>query len=327
MSRGSQSSPSEPELAALWRELSPSGSLGEAAGGRSQPHFSIVVPTYNRRAFLREAIASVQEQTVSSWELLIVDDGSDDRTVELCQAVDDRRVRVVPLRHTGIVGHVRNEGARLAAGRYLAFLDSDDLWRPAKLERQRAALERSGAEWSYTGFQLVGERGACVETCVPSAKAGSPDELLTGLLTTEVAAAMSSLVVSRAAFARAGGFSTHPRIREDHDLVIRLAEAAEPRVEVPEVLVTMRQHDGRSDFGESDPFSRSAVAYRQFLARGNRPEAAACARWALARHCIPSAAIDLSHGRRAAAVAKLRETWNPGWRLPRWWLTWLKVVL
>ncbi len=74
------------------------------------------VPTYNRCAFVREALVSVQAQTVSHWELLIVDDGSDDRTVELCQAVDDRRVRVVPIGHSGIVGHVRNEGARLAAG-------------------------------------------------------------------------------------------------------------------------------------------------------------------------------------------------------------------
>lgn len=309
--------------------LPTAGEVASASGLRtaSAPDFSVVIPTYNRRAFVGEALASVQEQTVSNWELLIVDDGSEDRTVELCHSVDDPRVRVVPLGHTGIVGHVRNEGARLATGRYLAFLDSDDLWRPAKLERQRAALESSGAEWSCTGFQLVDEGGACVETYVPQATAGAPDELLIGLLTTEIAAAMSSLVVSRAAFERAGGFSTHPRIREDHDLVIRLAEAGEPSVAVPEVLVTMRQHDRRSDFGESDPFSRSAVAYRQFLVRGHRPEAAACARRVLARHCIPSAAIDLSHGRRAAAVAKLRETWNPGWRLPRWWLTWLKMVL
>ncbi len=288
--------------------------------------FSVVIPTYNRLAFVREAITSVREQTVSSWQLWVVDDGSDDRTVEVCRAIDDRRVRVVPLPHTGIVGHVRNEGVRRAEGRYLAFLDSDDLWRPAKLERQLEALESTGAEWSYTGLRLVDERAACLETCVPAGQAGAPAELLTGLLETEIAAGMSTLVVSRAAFARAGGFSTHPRIREDHDLVIRLAEAGEPRVEVPEILVTMRQHGRRSDFGESDPFDRSAVAYRQFLARGHRPEAAACARRVLARHLVPSAAIDLAHGRRAAAAAKLRETWNPGWRMPRWWLTWLKMA-
>ncbi len=291
-----------------------------------EPVVSVIIPTYNRLPLLREAMASVEQQTFEDWELLVVDDGSEDRTVETCAALEDSRIHVVALQHSGLVGHVRNEGARRAKGRYLAFLDSDDLWRPTKLERQLGALDATETVWSYTGFDLIDTSGTCLDTFPLAGEAGASAELLVDLLTTETAAAMSSLAVTREVFWRIDGFSTHPRVREDHDLVIRLAETGEPRVEVPEILLSMRQHGKRSEFGERDPFLRSAIAYEHFLERGVRPEAAACARRVLARHLIASARVDLGHGQRTAAAEKLRRASNPGWSKPSWWLTWLKFL-
>ena len=291
-----------------------------------RPVVSVVIPTYNRLPLLREAVASVEQQTFEDWELLIVDDGSEDRTAEACAALENPRISVVALQHSGLVGHVRNEGARRAKGHYLAFLDSDDLWRPTKLDRQLGALKVTETVWSYTGFDLIDTSGACLNTFPLAGETGASAELLFDLLTTKTAAAMSSLAITREVFWRTGGFSAHPRIREDHDLVIRLAEARQPRVEVPEILLAMRQHGRRSEFGERDPFLRSAIAYEHFLERGARPDAETCARRVLARHLIASARVDLRHGQRTAAAEKLRRAANPGWRKPSWWLTWLRFL-
>jgi hypothetical protein len=262
----------------------------------SAPSFSIVIPTFNRLSFLQRAVDSVQRQTLADWELWIVDDGSDDDTAAYCRGLPESRIHFVQLPHCGVVGRVRNEGARRAEGRYLAFLDSDDEWHPTKLERQIAALEGTGAQWSHTGYELIGPSGERLGTWQPQSRAWRPGELLLRILATESAVAMSSLAVSRATFWRLGGFSTHPRIREDHDLFIRLVEAGTRGVAVPEVLLTMREHPRRSSLGEHDPFERSAIAYEQLLERAPKPDVAICARRVLARHLIPSAGARRPRG-------------------------------
>lgn len=296
-----------------------------------QPLVSVVIPTYNRLALLGEAVASVRAQTLARWQLLVVDDGSDDGTVAAFAAHQDPRIELVSLVHSGIVGHVRNQGARRASGRYLAFLDSDDLWRASKLARQLEALEHSRATWSYTGYDVIGDGGRRLSHYQPPGEAGADEALLLGLLTTHTSAAMSSLAVSRATFERLGGFSTHPRIREDHDLVLRLAEAREPRIEIAEILMSIRQHARRSGDGERDAFERSAIAYQHLLARssGDQPRSkrvAATARRARAGHLITSARIDHQHGAWRRARSKLWQTRDPGWRLVRWWWMWLRLL-
>ena len=123
------------------------------------PAVTVVIPTFNRLALLRQAVDSIKAQTFHDWELLVVDDGSTDQTVEYLQAEQDQRIDLIRSAHCGNVGAVRNLGVSHARGRFVAFLDSDDLWKPTKLERQITALRSRGAQWSYTGYEIVDESG------------------------------------------------------------------------------------------------------------------------------------------------------------------------
>jgi len=108
------------------------------------PVVSVVIPTYNRKALLLEAIASVQQQTFGDLEILVCDDGSTDGSDEAVRALASRdaRLRWLPGPHTGLPGAVRNRGMRAARGEWIAFQDSDDLWVPDKLEKQIAVVAR-----------------------------------------------------------------------------------------------------------------------------------------------------------------------------------------
>ena len=122
---------------------------------------SVVLPTFNRLRFLQPAIESVYAQTFADWELIIADDGSDLETRQYLQSLaQDPRVMVVWLAHTGKPSMVRNAALLRAAGEYVAFLDSDDLWATRKLERQIETLRaRVNCRWSYTAFLQVDGSG------------------------------------------------------------------------------------------------------------------------------------------------------------------------
>lgn len=97
------------------------------------PLVSVIIPTYNRLNFLKEAIHSVLNQTYSKFELIVMDDGSTDNTQEyLCS----NNINTIRLNHSGKPGYVRNQGAKKARGKYIAFLDSDDLWKQDKIQKQ-----------------------------------------------------------------------------------------------------------------------------------------------------------------------------------------------
>lgn len=103
---------------------------------------SVIIPTYNRARFLLQAVESVRRQTYEDWELIVVDDGSTESTAAVLksQAFSDPRIRYVSQSHSG-VSSARNHGLQMARHPWIAFLDSDDLWRPNKLERQVEALK------------------------------------------------------------------------------------------------------------------------------------------------------------------------------------------
>jgi len=103
---------------------------------------SIIVPTYNRAHLIEETIQSVIDQGYKNWELIIVDDGSIDDTKKKVEKCNDLRIRYFFIQHTGIIGAVRNFGIKNARGQFIAFLDSDDLWLPHKLEYQLDLLQK-----------------------------------------------------------------------------------------------------------------------------------------------------------------------------------------
>src|SRR6478735_6490982 len=117
----------------------------------SFPKVSIIMPTYNRAAFIMQSIESVQKQTYSNWELIIVDDASEDNTAALVNGINDERIHYLPITKTGVGIKLRLHGVERATGELIAFIDSDDLWAKEKLAKQVNALrDHPGAAFSLT---------------------------------------------------------------------------------------------------------------------------------------------------------------------------------
>ena len=121
---------------------------------------SVIMPSYNTGAFIADSIRSVQAQTCPDWELIIVDDCSTDDTEEVVRPfLSDRRIRLFRNERNFGAAVSRNRALREAKGRWIAFLDSDDLWAPEKLEKQTAFMESGGYAFSYTRYAEIDAEG------------------------------------------------------------------------------------------------------------------------------------------------------------------------
>lgn len=122
---------------------------------------SIIVPTYNASRFIEETIHSVLNQSFQDWELIIIDDCSTDNTVQKLNEFRkiDQRIRVKVLDENSGAAIARNTGISMASGRYIAFLDSDDLWVPRKLEKQLNFMKENNVAFSFTGYEIITESG------------------------------------------------------------------------------------------------------------------------------------------------------------------------
>jgi glycosyltransferase involved in cell wall biosynthesis len=135
------------------------------------PTVSIITPTYNSAAFVRDTIESVQAQTFEDWEMHIVDDCSTDDTMDVLRTMADAdpRLKITRLPDNSGPAVARNTGITNATGRYIAFVDADDMWLPQKLERQLAFMRERGSPFSYTGYDKIDESGNRIgERIVPA---------------------------------------------------------------------------------------------------------------------------------------------------------------
>ena len=126
------------------------------------PTVSVIIPCYNMEKYIRETMLSVVRQTFTDWEMILVDDGSSDRTYETIKALSDNDHKIknaAKETHSGIAD-TRNQCIQMAEGRYLAFLDADDLWRVNKLEYQLEVMQRKNLGFTYTAYDCVDEQGA-----------------------------------------------------------------------------------------------------------------------------------------------------------------------
>ena len=124
---------------------------------------SIIVPVYNVEKYICETIECVRKQTYGNWELLLVEDCSKDNTVavilEYLDEVQDARVRLIRQEKNNGAARSRNRGLREAGGRYIAYLDADDLWVPEKLEKELAFMKEKQAAFAFTGYEFADENG------------------------------------------------------------------------------------------------------------------------------------------------------------------------
>lgn len=127
-----------------------------------KPMVSIIVPVYNAENYIEETVASVEAQTFKDWELLLVEDGSGDGSRALLQRLlqerGDDRLHLILQENAGAAA-ARNHGLSQAQGRYIAFLDADDLWKTDKLEKQLALMREKGASFSFTGYEFADAQG------------------------------------------------------------------------------------------------------------------------------------------------------------------------
>ena len=124
---------------------------------------SIIVPVYNVENFIVETMDSVLAQTYHNWELLLIEDCSSDSTVTLIQQymerTGDSRIRLIRQPSNMGAARARNRGLKEASGRYISYLDADDLWEPEKLEKELAFMKEKGAAFAFTGYEFADETG------------------------------------------------------------------------------------------------------------------------------------------------------------------------
>lgn len=120
---------------------------------------SIIMPSYNTGQFIAESIQSVRNQTNTNWELIIVDDCSIDNTDAVVASISDNRIRYLKMKKNSGAAVSRNYALRKAKGRWIAFLDSDDLWMPDKLEKQIDFMKKNGYVFSYTNYEEIDVSG------------------------------------------------------------------------------------------------------------------------------------------------------------------------
>ncbi len=125
------------------------------------PNVSVIIPAYNHERYVRSAVESVLTQEVEELELIVVDDGSTDRTGEIVLSIKDPRIRYVRQDNQDAYNAINN-GLRLAGGRYLAILNSDDVYVPGRLPRLIAEAERTGAQFLFTHVEPIDERGEVI---------------------------------------------------------------------------------------------------------------------------------------------------------------------
>lgn len=200
---------------------------------------SIVMPCYNSAGFIANAVSSVLKQTYPHFELIVVNDGSSDASLEILRSISDSRLVVITQQNRGVI-EARNRGIHEACGDYLAFLDADDSWREDFLEKMVAALEaRPQAVLAYCGWQNVGLPGPRGAPFIPP---NYEDEYKVEKLLYECRWPIHAALVKRGSVLSAGSFDNGIRTAEDYWLWLRIA-AQNPIVRVAEVM-SMYVHHG-----------------------------------------------------------------------------------
>ena len=213
-----------------------------------EPLVSVIIPTYNRALILKETIQSVLEQTYERLELIVIDDGSTDDTQAVVDGFKDERIIYIKQEHKGLPS-ARNKGIENAKGEYIAFLDSDDMWLPEKIDKQLKIFNKNKLKLGvvYCGVEYIDEKSRkAKEKKLPAYKGNIFLELL-GARRNVVLGAGSTVLVKKECFQRCGLLDENLPYRVDLELLIRISKKFHFDY-VPETLVKIRIHDKRMSF-------------------------------------------------------------------------------
>lgn len=230
------------------------------------PKISVIIPIYNGAKTIQETIESVLAQTFSDLEIVAIDDGSTDRTVEVVRSIKDPRVKLFSYANAGQAAS-RNRGMERASGEYFAFIDADDLWTPQKLETQLKALEENPeAGVAYSWVDYINESNQYVRS---GGRLQVNGEAYGHLLLTDFLENGSNPLVRRSAIDTVGNFEESLPPSEDWDLWLRLAAKYE-YVCVPQMQILYRI----SSTSQSSNVERVEASCRRVLDRAFSSSAA-----------------------------------------------------
>ena len=184
------------------------------------PIISVIIPIYNGEKTIRETIESVLNQTFKDFELIAVDDGSTDQTVEIINRIQDSRIKLFSYPNAGL-STSRNRGIAKASGEYISFIDADDLWTADKLESQLKALqENPQAAVAYSWTDCIDESGKFLRR---GGYINVTDDVYERLLLIDFVEGGSNVLIRKHVFAEVGGFDESFNAVEDWDMWLRLA--------------------------------------------------------------------------------------------------------
>jgi glycosyltransferase involved in cell wall biosynthesis len=275
------------------------------------PLVSVIIPTYNHAQFLQAAIQSVIGQTFTDWEVVVVNNYSEDNTIEVVASFDDPRIRLVNFRNNGIIAASRNYGIDLAKGRYIAFLDSDDVWYPDKLRFCVEAI--SGQADAVCHGEIWVKEGAA-----PHEVYYGPRERLSylSLLYDGNCLSTSAMVVRKSAINKVGGFSENPTFvtAEDYELWLRLAKAGCVFTLIKKILGEYRIHGGnQSKVALRNYYAEVAVIEAHLASIGKEEGRRLRARRRFSLAYYGAARAMQADGNHGAAAKLLLQSW---WRYP-----------
>lgn len=209
------------------------------------PLVSVIIPTYNRAEFLGFAISSILDQTYKNLQVIIVDDGSTDDTENVIKNFQNQEIVYIKQEHKGAPS-ARNIGIANSKGEYIAFLDSDDMWMPAYIEKQLEVFEKSKLNPGvvYCGIEYIDETGRQIREKRLPAYRGDLFLYLLGARRNVVIGAISTVLIKRKCFEECGLFDNNLPSRQDLDLLIRMSRKFTFDY-VYEVLVKRRVHNKR----------------------------------------------------------------------------------
>lgn len=189
-----------------------------------KPSVSVIIPTYNRKDLVLETINSVLKQTFKDYEIIVVDDGSTDGTqLELSYLVHSGKLRYVYQENNGLAS-ARNRGIDESVGRYLAFLDSDDIWLPSKLEKQVAMLEKDPhCAMVYTDSRNFNEYGLSPVSRLVSSDKNTMAGMIWEYLVMGNFINPSTVLIRKTVIGQVGYFDTALKMGEDWDFWMRIA--------------------------------------------------------------------------------------------------------
>lgn len=227
---------------------------------------SVVIPCYNGEKYIEEAIRSVLEQSYADIEVIVVDDGSTDRSAEIVQNISDPRMRYVYQEHQGVCA-ARNKGISLARGEYIAFLDSDDVWEKEKLERQLGLTEEFDVV--YTDYVIINKDSRVIPHNMIVDRTSGRIPLKTQLLAGNVVlGSCSSVLLKKEVIDAVGGFdeSLNEAMGEEWDLWARISRKYKFGY-VDEPLVRIRVHENQRQARRSRPdqYQDMLNLYKRFL--------------------------------------------------------------